>query len=105
MLTDLLFRIRALLHGKTLERELDEELRFHLAHQQQQNASRGLTGEEAQREARLAFGGLEQVKEECRRMWGVSLVETSIQDVRHAVRAWRQSPRRLGSARTPRFSA
>jgi predicted permease len=92
MLTDLLFRIRALLRGKTLERELDEELRFHLSHQQQQNASRGLTGEEAQREARLAFGGLEQVKEECRRMWGVSLVETSLQDVRHAVRAWRQSP-------------
>src|SRR5579859_7981793 len=92
MLTDLLFRIRALFRRKAVERELDEELQFHLDHQRRQNLRRGLTEEEAQREARLAFGGLEQVKEECRRMRGVSFIETTIQDVRHTLRAWRQSP-------------
>jgi putative ABC transport system permease protein len=92
MLTDLLFRIRALFRRKAVERELDEELRFHLEHQHDQYLNRGLTGEKAQREARLAFGGLEQVKEDCRQMRGVSFVETSVQDLRHALRAWRQSP-------------
>jgi predicted permease len=92
MLTDLLFRIRALFRRNTVERELDEELRFHLEHQHRQYAKRGLTGEEAQREARLQFGGLAQVKEECRQARGVSLIETSIQDVRHAFRTWGRSP-------------
>src|SRR4029077_8393159 len=96
MLADLLSRMRALFRRNTVERELDEELRFHLEHQRQQNVRRGLTGEEAQREGRrevrLTCGGLEQVKEECRRTWGVSFIETSIQDVRHAVRVWRQTP-------------
>ena len=92
MLADLLFRIRALFRRSTVERELDEELRFHLEHQHRQYEQRGLAGEEAQREARLQFGGFEQVKEECRQARGVSLIETSIQDVRYALRAWRRSP-------------
>ncbi len=92
MLSDVLFRIRALFRRKTVEHELDQELRFHLEHQHRRYVSRGLSGEEAQREARLAFGGLEQVKEECRQMRGVSFIETSVQDIRHAVRSWRQRP-------------
>jgi putative ABC transport system permease protein len=92
MLSDLLFRIRVLLRKKTVEQELEQELRFHLEHQHDQYMRRGLSGEEARRRARLAFGGLEQVKEECRQMRGVSFIETSVQDIRHAVRAWRQRP-------------
>ena len=65
---------------------------YRLEHQHRQCEGRGVTGEEAQREARLKFGGLEQVKDECRQAHGVSLIETSIQDVRHALRAWRRSP-------------
>src|SRR5215472_13561011 len=91
MLVDLLYRIRALFRRRTMERELDDELRFHLAQQQELYAQRGLAQEEAQRAARLQFGGLEQVKEECRHSRGVSLIENVAQDVRYALRAWRQA--------------
>jgi predicted permease len=75
-----------------MEAELDEELRAHLERQVEKYIQSGQTREEAARRARLDFGGLEQVKEECRDARGVNLVETLIQDVRYGLRMLAKNP-------------
>jgi predicted permease len=92
MLSDLLYRLRALFRRRSMEAELDEELRAHFELHVEKYIRSGLTREQAARRARLEFGGLEQVKEECRDARGVNFVETLIQDVRYAIRILRQSP-------------
>ena len=92
ILSDLLFRIRALFRLETVERELDEELRLHIEHAVEKQVRMGLPRAEAIRQARLSLGGVEQVKELCREARGVSLVETALRDVRYSLRTMRRSP-------------
>lgn len=92
MLNDLLFRLRALFYRNTVEEELHEELRFHYEHEVEKYRKRGLSDEEARRRARLAFGGQEQVKEDCREARGTTLIESALQDVRYAVRQLQANP-------------
>src|ERR1700722_11099005 len=92
MLTDIIFRLRSLLRRNAVETELDDELRFHFEQQVEKHLRSGLTREEAVRGARLLFGGMDQVKEECRDARGVQLMETLFQDVRYAVRTLRKKP-------------
>jgi hypothetical protein len=63
---DLFLRIRALILRKRVEEELNEELRFHLEMAARKNAAAGASGAGAARLARLRFGGLDPLKEECR---------------------------------------
>jgi predicted permease len=74
------------------ERQLDEELRFHLEQQVSDYVASGMTPEEARRRARLEFGGLDQVKEECRDVGAARFVEALIQDVRYGLRQLRRNP-------------
>jgi predicted permease len=74
------------------EKRLDAELRFHLEHQIADYVAAGMTPEEARRRAGLEFGGLDQVKEECRDVGGARFVETLIQDVRYGLRQLRRNP-------------
>jgi len=92
MLSDLVFRFRSLFRRKTVENELDEELRFHLEKQIEKHLRAGLSREEAVRQARLEFGRLGQVKEECRESRGITLLETGAQDLRYALRQLRKTP-------------
>ena len=64
MIRDVLFRLRAVFRGRTVEKELDDELQFHFEHEVEKLVRSGLTRQEALRRSRLAFGGLDQVKEE-----------------------------------------
>jgi putative ABC transport system permease protein len=92
MLSDLLFRLRALFRRDAMETEMDEELRSHFENQVEKLVASGLPREEATRRARLEFGGYEQVKEDCRDARGVRFVETLFQDLRYALRMLRNSP-------------
>lgn len=92
MISDLLYRLRALFQRKSVESELDDELRAHFDRQVQKHVESGLTLDEARRRARLEFGGFEQVKEECRDARGVSFIETTLQDLRYSLRMLRKSP-------------
>jgi putative ABC transport system permease protein len=74
------------------EKQLDAELRFHLEQQIADYVAAGMTPEEARRRARLQFGGLDQVKEECRDVGAARFVETLIQDVRYGLRQLRRNP-------------
>jgi putative ABC transport system permease protein len=92
MLTDIIFRLRSLLRRKRVETELDDELHFHFDQQIEENVRSGLTHDEAVRRARLFFGGMGQVKEECRDARGVQLMESLFQDLRYGLRMLRQKP-------------
>src|SRR5947199_5536260 len=92
MWSDLRIRLRSLFHHRAVESELDEELRFHLERQAEALVHAGLPHAEAARQARLAFGGLEQVKEECRQARGIDALETAAQDLRYGLRMLRRSP-------------
>ena len=92
MFTDLYFRLRALVRRGTVERELGDELRFHLDHQIEKYVAAGMTPADAARRARIEFGGFDQVTEACRDARGVSLADTLLQDLRYGGRMLRRSP-------------
>src|SRR5215813_6870421 len=86
MLSKLSTRLRALLRKSEMERELDEELRYHIEHQTEQNIRLGMNPEEARDVARKAFGGVEQAKEGSRDARGVRWLEELWQDLRYGLR-------------------
>ena len=92
LLHDLLFRLRSLMRRSAAEDELDNELRFHLERQTDKYVKSGTSEAEAVRRARLEFGGLDQVKDECREARGVSFVESLVQDLHYAARTLLHSP-------------
>jgi predicted permease len=92
MLSDFVYRLRAIFRRAAVEKELDEELRFHLEQQAQHHARSGLSPEEATRRAVLGFGGIDSVKEECREMRGVAALDTTLQDLRYGLRGLRREP-------------
>ena len=84
--------LRALFRRGQLNEELAEELRFHLDQQTEANIAEGMEPERARRQARLALGGLEAVKEDCRDQWKASLLDSRLMDLRYALRGFRKSP-------------
>jgi hypothetical protein len=92
MFADLFYRLRSLFRRDAVEHELHDELQLHLDRDVEKRMSFGATREEAARQAQLALGGFEQVKEECRQARGVSVIETAIQDVRYSLRGLRKNP-------------
>ncbi|HEY7475294.1 MAG TPA: ABC transporter permease [Vicinamibacterales bacterium] len=92
MLTDLLYRLRALFRRRQADADLDAELAFHLDQAARRHAQTGLTPEDARRRARIDLGGLDQVKDDTRDSWGVRLVESLAQDLTYAFRILRKSP-------------
>src|SRR5215475_5731298 len=85
-------RLRSLFRRSQVEQELDEELRYHVERQIEENVARGMSAQEARRAALRAMGGVEQRKEECRDMRRVRLIEDLIQDVRYGLRTLPKSP-------------
>src|SRR5277367_3413477 len=75
-----------------MEAKLEKEMRFHLEQHADDLVARGVEPGEARRRARMALGGPEQVKEECRDARGTRWVEDFWQDLRFALRALRQEP-------------
>src|ERR1044071_8911632 len=85
-------RLRSLLRRGRVEQELDEELRYHLERQIEDNLARGMNAEEARYAALRAMGGVEQHKEECRDMRRVNVIQDFVQDVRYGLRVLARSP-------------
>jgi putative ABC transport system permease protein len=90
-LGDWWFRLKAALFPGRQERELDQELDFHLAMQAEQLRREGFSPEEARREAARRFGGLGREREVVRDAWGIGWIRDLAADLRHTVRqAWRR---------------
>jgi len=75
-----------------VEAQLDAELRFDFDQRVAANIRAGMSESGARRAARLAFGGMEQVKEECRDARGTRWLQDLWQDFRYALRTLRQKP-------------
>jgi len=92
LITRLFRQMRALFRKEELDQELSEELAFHLGKQIEQNIAAGMSAEEARYAALRSFGGVEQVKEECRDAWGVRFIESLLQDLRFGLRLLTKNP-------------
>jgi predicted permease len=86
-----LARLRGLFGQQRLERELDDEVRSHLEMQMDDNVRAGMNDEEARHAALRSFGGVEATKERYRDRRGISLIETTAQDIRYALRTLRKN--------------
>ena len=85
-------RVLALLRRNQLERDLDDEIAFHLAMCREQKGQEGLSNSDARLAPRRPFGDLLGVKEQARDAWVFAWLESALQDVRFAVRGMRRSP-------------
>src|SRR5262245_8821095 len=92
MLNKLRLRLRAFFFKSKMEEELDEEVRFHLEREIEENIARGMSPEEARYAALRSFGGVERVKEESRDERGIRLFDEVWQDLRYGARMLRTQP-------------
>jgi len=81
-----LSRLKALFRKDRVEDDLSEELQFHLQNEIERNIRTGMGPKEARYEALRSFGGLDQVKEQCRDTRGTRIFEELWHDLRYAIR-------------------
>jgi len=91
-LNGLLARIRAIMHGERADRELDEEIQFHLEQEAAKLERTGLSPGAARRRAMVAFGGVAQTREAHRDVRIVRWATNLVADARFALRSIRRSP-------------
>jgi len=92
LLSDIHYRLRALFVRASVERELSDELRFHIERGAEKYERQGLSREAALRRARVDFGGVEQMKEASRDARGTARLESLARDLRFGVRSLRSRP-------------
>ena len=86
LIARLVRRARLLVHLDRRERDMDDEMRFHLDMEAKDLERLGASPQDAARMARVAFGGVEHHKEAGRDARGVRLIEDLGQDLRYAYR-------------------
>lgn len=87
LLNDLRYRLRALFRRDAMDRDLDDELRFHLEKEAEKLRAAGMPPDEALRRARAAFGTVEGTKDEARDARGLVLLEQLLHDAKYAMRS------------------
>ena len=86
------FWLRSLLHRRELDRELDDELAYHIEAKTEENIANGMTPAEARRAAQIEMGGVEQAKERVRAERVGAWLDTIVQDLRYSLRTLSKSP-------------
>ncbi|HEV2118295.1 MAG TPA: ABC transporter permease [Terriglobales bacterium] len=84
--------LRSLFSRREMNNDLADELRFHLEQQIEANLAAGMEPEQARRQALIAFGGLESIKEDCRDQWGARLLDSTAKDLHYALRGFHKNP-------------
>ena len=83
-------RLQSFARKKPLDRNLDEEMASHLQFAIEENLQNGMTPQEAERQARIRFGGPQQSKETHRESRGLPFLDTLLRDIRYSLRTlWR----------------
>ncbi len=85
-------RLRTQFRKQELDKDLSEELAFHIQQETEESIAAGMSAEEARLAALRKFGGVDQVKEECRDAWGLRFIDDLLQDLRFGLRQLRRSP-------------
>jgi putative ABC transport system permease protein len=91
-LRDVFLRMRALVAPRRVERELNEELAFHIERETQKHLANGLSPAEARTRALARFGSVPLAADECRDARGTAFVDALVRDVSYAVRTFRRAP-------------
>jgi predicted permease len=91
LLTSLRSLASTLLRRSQIDADMEEELRSHIQHRADDLERSGLSRTEAERRARVEFGGYERYKEESHEALGGSFIEILLQDVRFGLRMLRKS--------------
>ena len=89
---DLKLRLKALLKPGGVERELNDELAFHIERETRRNIERGLPPDEARMRARARFGSVTVVADECRDQRGIGFIDATAKDVHYAWRQMKRAP-------------
>jgi putative ABC transport system permease protein len=97
-LTSLRSLCSALFHSKHIDAELDEEMRLHIQNRAEDLERSGLSRGEAERRARIEFGGVERFKEEVRETAWVTHLDSLFRDFRYAIRNLRKDRRFVATA-------
>lgn len=84
--------LRSVVQRSRMERDMNDEIHFHLEAHIIDLVQSGVSEQEARRLARAAFGSVDARKEECREAVGLRVVDELTTDVRYAVRQLRRSP-------------
>src|SRR5215472_522309 len=84
--------IRRFFGRKSEDRDLAQEMEAHLAHQVDDNLARGMSAEEARRQAYLRLGNPQRLREQVWRQNSLVFLESLWQDLRYAVRRLRVHP-------------
>jgi predicted permease len=84
-------RLRAAFRGAELDRDLDAEIESHLDLAVEENIRRGMSAQEARRQAMLRFGGAARAKEQHREARGLPALDILLQDLRYAIRTCRRN--------------
>jgi putative ABC transport system permease protein len=87
-----LFRLRALVRSRQMDREIDDEITSHLAEATDEYVQQGLSPEEARWAAQRSFGGVTQTKEVYRHVRSFVWLEDLARDLGYALRTLRKSP-------------
>ena len=85
-------RLKAIFHREALDRDLEEEVAFHLSMREEKISCGGIDREEAAYAARRQFGNTTSLKERTREMWTLISLEGLLQDIRFGARKLRKSP-------------
>jgi predicted permease len=85
-------RLLLLVRRDRFDRELDEEMRFHIEMKTRENLEAGASPEEAHYAARRTFGNMTLLREVSRDMWGFTSLESLLRDFRYSARTLRKSP-------------
>ena len=80
------------LHRSQIRNEMEEELGSHIAHRADDLELSGMSRTEAERRARIEFGGREKYKEQIHQVAGGNFLATLLQDLRYSIRVLRKSP-------------
>jgi predicted permease len=91
-LRDLRLRIRALITPGRVERDLHDELSFHIEHEARKLIDHGVHPDEAQAKAQARFGSTTVVADQCRDQRGTAFIDNTIADIRYALRTFRRAP-------------
>src|SRR3954470_16790720 len=91
-LRDLTLRVRALCFTNRAERDLNDELQFHIERETRKLIDAGMSPDDARTNARARFGSVTVAADECRDERGTAFIDNTIGDLQYALRTFRRAP-------------